>query len=321
MAVVLVLTLASLIGPAIIKRSTGYAYDVIPKDVRLNKSFAPFRSPEGKFSWTHPMGTDNAGRDILARVLSGGQISLMVALIATLVSLVIGVSYGAVAGYLGGRLDDLMMRIVDVLYSLPYVIIVIVLLALLPAMPYGVNTNHLGIPGALACSVTPTTLLHFLTDLADSLERQGVRKLVLLNGHGGNELKPLTRELHHRTGVFLCVCDWFRMARDVYPDLFERPGEHADEVETSLGLAFFPELVHPELADAGAARPTKLEAVNRGWISITRPWHLVTTNTGLGDPRAATPDKGRRLMDVLVERLGDFLVELAGTPMDERFPY
>ena len=133
MAVVLVLTLASLIGPAIIKRSTGYAYDVIPKDVRLNKSFAPFRSPEGKFSWTHPMGTDNAGRDILARVLSGGQISLMVALIATLVSLVIGVSYGAVAGYLGGRLDDLMMRIVDVLYSLPYVIIVIVLLALLPA--------------------------------------------------------------------------------------------------------------------------------------------------------------------------------------------
>ena len=79
------------------------------------------------------MGTDNAGRDILARVLSGGQISLMVALIATLVSLVIGVSYGAVAGYLGGRIDDLMMRIVDVLYSLPYVIIVIVLLALLPA--------------------------------------------------------------------------------------------------------------------------------------------------------------------------------------------
>jgi oligopeptide transport system permease protein len=79
------------------------------------------------------MGTDNAGRDILARVLSGGQISLMVALIATLVSLLIGISYGAVAGYTGGRVDDLMMRIVDVLYSLPYVVLVIVLLALLPA--------------------------------------------------------------------------------------------------------------------------------------------------------------------------------------------
>lgn len=133
MIVVIALTLASVIGPTVIQRATGYAYDVIPKETRLNKSFAPFRSPEGTFSWTHPMGTDNAGRDILARVLSGGQISLLVALISTLVSLVIGVSYGAIAGYLGGRIDDLMMRVVDVLYSLPYVIIVIVLLALLPA--------------------------------------------------------------------------------------------------------------------------------------------------------------------------------------------
>jgi creatinine amidohydrolase len=192
---------------------------------------------------------------------------------------------------------------------------------LLPAIPYGVNTNHLRVPGAVACSVTPTTLLHLFTDLVDSLERQGIRKLVLLNGHGGNELKPLTRELHHRTGVFLCVCDWFRMACDVYPGLFERPGEHADEVETSLGLAFFPELMRPERADDGAARPTRLDAVNRGWVSITRPWHLVSKNTGLGDPSAASADKGRRLMDVLVERLGGFLVELAGAEMDEKFPY
>lgn len=133
MIIVVVIVVASVIGPAVIQRATGYAYDVIPTESRLNKSFAPFRSPEGGFAWTHPMGTDTAGRDILARVLSGGQISLMVALIATLVSLVIGVSYGAIAGYVGGRIDDLMMRVVDVLYSLPYVIIVIVLLALLPA--------------------------------------------------------------------------------------------------------------------------------------------------------------------------------------------
>src|SRR5205823_4067968 len=73
---------------------------------------------------------------------------------------------------------------------------------LLPTVPYGVNTNHLQVPGALACSVTPTTLLHFITDLADSLQRQGVRKLLLLNGHGGNELKPLMRDLLHRSRVF-----------------------------------------------------------------------------------------------------------------------
>jgi oligopeptide transport system permease protein len=133
MAVVILIAVASLIGPSIIKWATGHAYDFIPRESTLTKSFGPFRAPDGTFSWSHPMGTDNAGRDIMARVLSGGQISLMVAFIATLVSLVIGVTYGALAGYVGGRLDDLMMRIVDVLYSLPYVIIVIVLLALLPA--------------------------------------------------------------------------------------------------------------------------------------------------------------------------------------------
>ena len=192
---------------------------------------------------------------------------------------------------------------------------------LLPTLPFGVNTNHLKIPGGLACSLTPTTLLAILTDLTDSLSRQGVKKLLLLNGHGGNELKPLTRELHHRTDVFLCVCDWYRVAADQYPKLFERPGEHADEVETSMGLAFFPHLVRPELADAGATKPTRFEAVNRGWVSITRPWHLATTNTGMGDPRPATAEKGRKLMDILTERIARFLVELAAAPITETFPY
>ena len=192
---------------------------------------------------------------------------------------------------------------------------------LLPTMPFGVNTNHLEVPGAVALSVTPTTLLHVITDLVESLETQGIHKLVLLNGHGGNELKPWTRELHHRTGMFLCVCDWFKMAVDQYPKIFAKPGEHADEVETSLGLAFFPELLKPELADDGAARPSRFEAINRGWISITRPWHLVSKNTGLGDPSAATAEKGEKLMALLVERLSGFLVQLAKAPMDEMFPY
>jgi creatinine amidohydrolase len=192
---------------------------------------------------------------------------------------------------------------------------------LLPTIPFGVNTNYLHIPGALACSVTPTTLLRVLADLVDSLERQGIRKMVLLNGHGGNELKPLVRELHHRTKVFLCVCDWYRMATDQYGHIFAQPGEHADEVETSLGLAFFPDLVRPELADDGAARPTRFEAINRGWVHITRPWHLVSANTGLGNPAAASADKGRRLMELLVERLARFLAELAAAPLDESFPY
>lgn len=192
---------------------------------------------------------------------------------------------------------------------------------LLPTIPFGVNTNHLKIPGAFPLSVTPTTLLKIITDLVDSLERQGIRKLLLLNGHGGNELKPLMRELHHRSEVFLCLCDFFRMVADQYKVIFERPSEHADEVETSLGLAYFPQLVHMEQAGSGAVKKSKLDAINKGWISITRPWHLISEDTGVGDPSAATAEKGRRLMDVIVDRLGGFLYDLAMAKMDERFPY
>ncbi len=121
MIVIAFMAVAVTVGPPIIERTTGFTYDFIPQDYALTRSFPP--SPQ------HPMGTDDAGRDILARVLMGGRISLMVAVISTLVSLIIGVSYGAVAGYLGGFVDNLLMRIVDILYSIPFILIVIVLLS------------------------------------------------------------------------------------------------------------------------------------------------------------------------------------------------
>ncbi len=131
LVVVIVVTIASIIGPTVIQKTFGFTPDYIPThDEKLTKSFPPFTGPDGKFSWLHPMGTDNAGRDQLARVLQGGQISLFIGILSTVVSLLIGVSYGAIAAYVGGRVDNLMMRIVDVLYSLPYIILVIVLLSL-----------------------------------------------------------------------------------------------------------------------------------------------------------------------------------------------
>ena len=78
-------------------------------------------------SWDHWFGTDVHGRDLFTRVMYGGRISLLVGLCATLVSLIFGVTYGAVAGYFGGRIDAFMMRFVDILYTLPFVMFVIIL--------------------------------------------------------------------------------------------------------------------------------------------------------------------------------------------------
>ena len=79
-------------------------------------------------SAAHLLGTDTLGRDLFARILYGGRISLTVGLVATFVALVIGVTYGAVAGFVGGKVDVVMMRIVDILYALPFAIFVILLM-------------------------------------------------------------------------------------------------------------------------------------------------------------------------------------------------
>ena len=80
-------------------------------------------------SWAHPLGTDEIGRDLMTRTLHGGRISLAVGVVATLVSLIIGVGWGLLAGWKGGRADELMMRFVDLLYGMPFLFVVVLLVA------------------------------------------------------------------------------------------------------------------------------------------------------------------------------------------------
>ncbi|MGY8731548.1 MAG: ABC transporter permease, partial [Pirellulales bacterium] len=90
-------------------------------------------------------GTDKLGRDILSRVCWGSRVSLACGLIATLVSLLIGVSYGAISGYFGGRIDNIMMRIIDVAYSIPFIFIVIFIMSFLSAPKVRDTLNEYGI--------------------------------------------------------------------------------------------------------------------------------------------------------------------------------
>jgi oligopeptide transport system permease protein len=112
--VIVLITLVAFIGPTL----SPHAFDAIDWD---NMAVPPGGPND------HWLGTDRLGRDLYVRTLYGVQISLQIGLLATLVSLCIGVTWGATAGYLGGRIDELMMRFVDVLYALPYIFIVIIL--------------------------------------------------------------------------------------------------------------------------------------------------------------------------------------------------
>ena len=163
LVVVALMTVAVIIGPAIIKWTTGYTYDFIPPDGDYIKSFPP--------SLQHPMGTDDQGRDILARVLQGGRISLMVGIISTIVSLIVGVSYGATAGYLGGRVDNFMMRIVDIIYAIPYILIVIVLLSVFggPNTPNWIQAIAGSIGGSNTAGLSQIILLFFALGLVSWL--------------------------------------------------------------------------------------------------------------------------------------------------------
>lgn len=195
---------------------------------------------------------------------------------------------------------------------------------LLPTIPYGTETNMARLP--LAINVDPTTLFRFVTDIVKSCIHSGVRKIVLLNSHGGNEMKPLLRELADKIDGHVFLCNWYTVLQEKYAEVFEHPDDHAGETETSFILATHPHLVATNkdgsfAADDGKTAKTRFEAINRGWVSITRPWHLLTTNTGSGYPHKASPEKAEKMLDILAERLGTFLVELSAAKIDERFPY
>ena len=181
----------------------------------------------------------------------------------------------------------------------------------LPGVPFGVNTGQLDNP--MTINMNPSTQALVLADVADSLARHAVEKLVIVNGHGGNDFKQMIRELQPRVpNLFLCSVNWPRVVP--WKDYFDDLGDHAGEMETSLMLHCAPELVRPlNEAGPGKSKGLSLDGFREGWAWAPREWKLATTDTGVGNPAKATAEKGRRFFEAVTGKLADFFVTLAKT--------
>lgn len=184
----------------------------------------------------------------------------------------------------------------------------------LPTVPFGVNTGQLDIK--LDINLYPSTQAAILNDVVDALTRNGIFKLVVLNGHGGNDFKQMIRETQaFYPGSFISQVNWYRILDNA--GYFDVPGDHAGEMETSVMMEIAPDLVLPlDEAGDGAARTFKVAALREGWAWAERDWSEVTESTGVGDPYASTAEKGARYLKDVTEKIASYYVELAAVNLE-----
>lgn len=189
----------------------------------------------------------------------------------------------------------------------------------LPTLPYGVDCNQMAYP--LAIHVSQAVLDAMVREIIVSLRAHGLRKIVLLNGHGGNDFVPLVRQIQCDLDVHVFLCNWWTVGLDRYDEIFDRPDDHAGQFETSVALALYPDLVEADVAGDGAARPFRFEALRKGWVRTSRDFAKLNDHCAAGDPTGATAERGRKYLDLVCGRIGDFLAELARAEIDEHFPH
>lgn len=179
----------------------------------------------------------------------------------------------------------------------------------LPGIPLGSqNPGQIELPYCIHTS--QQTQFAILRDVVTSLKRQNIQKLVIINGHGGNTFKGFIRDMMIEDGSFIiCQIDWFTVVgRDGY--FQEQEDDHAGEQETSVMLHYYPQSVDMSLAGDGASRKFAIEGLNKKVAWLPRNWSKISADTGVGNPRSATAEKGERYMAAVISKITDFIVDL-----------
>ena len=189
----------------------------------------------------------------------------------------------------------------------------------LPALPYGVDCNLMAFP--MAIHVSQGTLDAMVREIILSLVAHGIRKVVILNGHGGNDFVPLIRQIQCDTDVHVFLCDWWTVGSDAYDEIFDKPDDHAGQLETSVAMALYPDLVDLDAAGDGHTREFRFEALRRRWVRTSRRFDRLNDHCASGDPTGASADRGQAYLDLVCKRISDFLIELSRCEIDEHFPH
>lgn len=179
----------------------------------------------------------------------------------------------------------------------------------LPGVPFGSqNPGQSDLPFCIHTS--QSTQEAILRDIVRSLNHQGIKRLLIINGHGGNSFKGFIRDLSIEIPDFVIASsEWFTfIPRKGYFDA--EVDDHAGEQETSVMMHYYPDLVKMEYASNGATKPFNIDGLNRKVAWIPRHWAKVSTNTGIGDPSKATAEKGKIYADAVVGKYVELIKDL-----------
>ena len=192
-----------------------------------------------------------------------------------------------------------------------------------PTLPIGNNANFQGF--SFACRISPRTLMGVLLDVIEALEQDGIRKIVLFDGHGGNTdtMRATLRAQAHRRppgrGAFVCMVGYGGISQTA--KYVQQPGNHGGEGEVSMMLHVRGDLVRTDKIGVHEFGEVSVEALNQRGVYFVRPWHLHVPASCGGDQRQASAAKGKAIVQLQVERLASLLTELSKAPWGSTFPY
>jgi len=179
----------------------------------------------------------------------------------------------------------------------------------LPTIPFGNNAQQLD--QVATVSIRTSTAAAILDDVCHSLVKQGIDRLVVLNAHGGNDFKPLVRDAQERHRMLIVVANFFQMCPQLLAQVFDEPGDHAGEMETSFLLHVRPQWVSMEQAGEGTRAPFAVEGLDQSGVWTPRPWSASHPDTGSGNPAKASAEKGRKYVDAVAEAIAKVVVGLS----------